>query len=156
MGSMLIYYSRSGNTKNLADKIAHELNCKEIRIMPEKEYGNYVSACIRATKERYISNKPVFINDIPDLSGYDVVLVGYPIWMSKPPTIVSEFMSKCDLDGKVVIPFSTSGGTHISKTLPTLDSVCKGARIIMPYNYGMIKKDSFESWINSVKRYLEK
>lgn len=156
MRSILIYYSRSGNTKNLADKIAQELNCEKIRITPEKEYGNYVSACIRAAKEQSASNKPVFINDIPNLSEYDAVLVGYSIWMSKPPVIVSEFMSKCDFNGKAIIPFSTSDGTHISKTLPKLDSVCAGARIIMPYNYGMIKKDNFESWISLVKKYMEK
>ena len=150
MNAIIIYYSRSGTTEKLALRAARDLHCNTIKIEPEDAYGNYVASLVRVIKERGEQAAPKFATPIPDLSTYDVVLLGYPIWAYGPPVFVSDFIRHCDLNGKTVIPFSTSGGSNISCTLKTLEGVCSGARLLLPFNYGMFKKDDYDQWIGMV------
>ena len=99
---------------------------------------------------RHAKRRTRFATPIPNPSAYDVVLLGYPIWAYGPPSFVSDFIRQCDLSGKTVVPFSTSGGSNISCTMKTLDDVCSGAKIVLPFNYGMRKKDDYDQWINKV------
>lgn len=151
MKAIILYYSRSGNTEKLAKQIQADLNCEMIKIEPEVAYGNYVASCVRATKEKMSTVKPKFVTPIPDLQGYDTVLLGFPIWAQDLPAFVSEFVNQCDLNGKTVIPFATFGMTGLNWTKKTLERVCKGAKIEHPFNYGVFKKDNYRKWLESVK-----
>ena len=155
MNAIIIYYSRSGTTEKLALRAANDLHCDTIKIEPEEEYGNYAAALFRVLKERIGKVAPKFATPIPDLSAYDVVLLGYPIWAYGPPSFVSDFIRQCDLSGKTVIPFSTSGGSNISCTMKTLDEICGGAKILLPYNCGMREKDDYDQWIGKVGKLTE-
>lgn len=150
MKPIVIYYSRSGNTEKLAQRVATDLQCGTIRIEPEEAYGNYVAALTRAMKERSQKVPPAFITPIPDLGDYDTVLLGYPIWMQAPPELVSEFIARCDLQGKTVVPFVTGGLANVSVTLGTLEKACRGAKIILPFHWGLLKKDDYDHWIRSI------
>ena len=152
MKSIILYYSRSGNTEKLANKVKQELQCDILKIEPEEAYGNYIASCIRVLGENRRKEKPKFITEIPNLDTYDVILLGYPIWASDMPVFVSEFISQCNLSGKKVIPFATFGANSISGSVKTLQRVCSGAEILLPFNYGMLKKDDYANWINSIKK----
>ena len=151
MNAVIIYYSRSGTTEKLALRVAKDLHCDTIKIEPEEAYGNYVASLVRVLKEKGGKVVPKFATPIPNLSAYDVVLLGYPIWAYGPPSFVSDFIRQCDLKGKTVIPLSTSGGSNISCTMKTLDDICSGAKIVLPFNCGMRKKDDYDQWIGAVK-----
>ena len=58
-------------------------------------------------KEKAKHIRPAFVSEISDLSAYDVVLIGYPVWYQDLPVFVSEFVRQCDLSGKIVIPFDS-------------------------------------------------
>ena len=156
MKAMILYYSRSGKTRKLAQRIQADLNADILEIVPEVPYGNYLQALIRAIKQRRANIMPKCVTPIPDLSGYDVVLIGYPIWMSDPPTFESDFLRKCDFTGKKVIPFATFGGSGIAGTLPTIKRVCAGAEVIDPFALGMFKKDDYDAWRGAVQKLLGK
>jgi len=94
---------------------------------------------------------PQFITDIPDLCAYDIIFLGYPVWAQDVPVFVADFISKCQMTGKKVIPFATFGLSGISWTKKTLGKICKGAEILYPFDYGMFKKDDYEKWINDIK-----
>ena len=151
MSSIILYYSRSGNTERLAQRISNDLNCDMLKIEPEEAYGNYIASCFRVIKENSKKIPPKFITEIPDLSSYDVVLLGFPIWAQDLPVFVSEFVNQCDVQGKTVIPFATFGGTGISWTTKTLERVCKGAEIKLPFNHGMFQKDNYDKWISAIR-----
>lgn len=146
-----MYYSRSGNTEQLAKRIQSDFSCEMIKIEPEVAYGNYVASCIRATKEKISSVKPQFITPILDLNDYDTVLLGFPIWAQDLPAFVTEFVAQCDLRGKTVIPFATFGMTGLNWTRKTLERVCKGAQLVHPFNYGVFKKDNYDDWLKSIR-----
>ena len=151
MNPIILYYSRSGNTQKLAQRISEDLNCNLLKIEPEEAYGNYVASCLRVIKEKSNDVPPKFITAIPDLTSYDVVMLGFPIWAQNPPVFVSEFIAQCDLREKTVVPFATFGMTGVNWTMKTLERVCTGAEIKMPFNYGLVKKDHYDKWIHSVR-----
>lgn len=151
MNSIIIYYSRSGNTEKLAEKIQKEFQCDILKIEPEEAYGNYVMSCLRVAKEKVQKCVPAFITPIPDLKPYDTVFIGYPIWMQDVPTFVTEFIRQCDLKGKTVIPFATYGMTGINWTMKTVKEICSGANICFPFSTGVFSKPSLENWISEVR-----
>lgn len=151
MNAIILYYSKSGTTEKLAERICKDLRCGKIRIEPEQEYGSYFSAIARVTKEKKNHVTPAFVTEIPDLTAYDVVLLGYPVWHQDLPAFVAEFIKQCDLNGKTVIPFATFGGTGIKWTMKTLEQICHGAVIKYPFDYGILKKDNYAEWIHNIR-----
>lgn len=153
MKAIVLYYFRSGNTEKIAERIHTDLACDILKIVPEEAYGNYVVSCLRVMKERGTGVAPQFITDIPDLSAYDVIFLGYPVWAQDLPVFVAEFIKQCDVTGKTVIPFVTYGMTGINWTRKTLDKVCKGANILMPFESGVFKKRDYTKWMDNIKSW---
>lgn len=154
MKAIILYYSRFGNTEKLARQIQNDLNCDILKIVPEEAYGNYIESCFRVMKERSKKEIPAFVTEIPDLEKYDVVFLGYPIWAQDVPVFVAEFIRKCNIKGKVIIPFATYGMSGINWTRKTLNKICEGATIDLPYDTGVFKKGDYASWLKSVKQRI--
>ena len=152
MKALIMYYSKSGKTEELANRIKKNLDCDILKIEPEKSYGSYFWACCRVGIEKIKKTKVKFKNEIPELNNYDVVLIGYPIWWFDIPSFIAEFLNNCDLKGKKIIPFATSGNTNISKTMKTIKIICNESEIIFPFTYSNNKKDNYEDWIKSIKK----
>lgn len=152
MNPIIIYYSRSGNTERIALQAQKGLGCDVIKIVPQEAYGNYIASCLRVTKEKRDPEPPAFLTPIPDLSAYDTVLLGYPIWAQDLPQFVAEFVKRCDLSGKTVVPFATYGMSGINWTMKHLEQVCQGAAIRYPFDSGVIKKGDYKTWIEQVRR----
>ena len=71
--------------------------------------------------------RPAVANKIENMSDYDVIYVGFPIWWYVAPTIVNTFLEQYQLEGKTVIPFATSGSSGMGGTNADLVNSCKGA-----------------------------
>lgn len=154
MKSLIIYYSRSGNTEKLANRIKSDLDNDILRVEPEETYGNYISSCLRVMKERREKVTPRFMTPIPDTSKYDVIFLGYPIWAQDVPAFISDFIIQCNIKDKIIIPFATYGASDINWTMKTLRRICADAKIELPFCTGVFKKGNYESWIKSVKNLL--
>ena len=154
--TIVIYYSNSGTTAQLAQKIGLTFGCEVLSVVPEESYGTYFEAVRRAGKERKSGEIPAYTAPDLDLADIDAVFIGYPIWYSAPPAFLLDYVKKLDLRGKTVIPFSTSGATNIRKTLHELRTSAGGAAVKCPYNYAMLSKDDFSEWAASVNRELKR
>lgn len=150
MKKMIIYYSRSGNTEKIALQAQKDLKCEIMKIIPKEAYGNYVSSCLRVTKEKKAAVAPAFTNLIPDLKDYNMILVGYPIWAQDLPRFVADFMNQCDWTNKIVVPFATYGMSGINGTIKHLQTLCKGAKIKHPFGNGVFKKGDYDLWIKQI------
>ena len=151
MKAIIFYYSNSGKTKDVATKIQENLGCDMISIEPEVSYGSYFKAIGRARDEKKKDITAKYVAPVVDISDIDVVLVGYPIWFSKPPMIVLDYLKKYNLDHKKVVPFSTSGSTNIKSTLNVLKEAIGNAELCLPYNKSILFKTNFNKWIEKVK-----
>ncbi len=120
----IVYFSATGNTRTVAEYIKEQTHGDIFEIVPKEIYTmddlRYTSDDARATKEQNDKDaRPEIANEI-DLSDYDLVFLGYPIWFSDVPRIIQTFVETNALDGKDVIPFCTSGSSGIAGSLDTL------------------------------------
>lgn len=115
-GKVLVaYFSATGNTRPVAEKVAEVTGGDLFEILPTQPYTaadlNYNTDC-RANAEQNDPNaRPAIRNEVEDMGQYDAVLIGYPIWWGRAPKIIHTFLETYDLSGKTVATFCTSGGS---------------------------------------------
>lgn len=121
--SVVIYFSATGTTKSIAQRIANEANSDIIEIIPKEKYKsedlNYNSDC-RANREQNDSKSRPEIENTIDITKYDTIYLGYPIWWGTNPKIILTLLDTYDFTGKTIIPFCTSGSTGISGSVSDL------------------------------------
>ncbi|GAA1732150.1 flavodoxin [Microbacterium paludicola] len=97
-----------GNTQIVAEMIAAAITVDTYRIEPADPYpDDYEQTVDRNVQEENDNARPAIANPLPDLSGYDTVLLGCPVWNSQTPMIMRTFVEGVDLAGKTVHPFVT-------------------------------------------------
>ncbi len=150
----IVYFSATGTTKEVAGYIKEATDGELFEIMPKEEYTlddlDYNNDECRANIEQNDDNaRPEIENNI-DISNYDVVFLGYPIWWGTLPRIIQTFVESTDLEGKTVIPFCTSGGSGISTSENVLHSYdyninwIEGKRLIR-------NETEVINWVNSLE-----
>lgn len=121
--SVVLYFSATGTTKKIAERIARNLNSDIIEIIPKEEYKqedlDYNNDC-RANREQNDSKARPEIKNTIDISKYDIVYLGYPIWWGTNPKIILSLLDNYDFTGKTIIPFCTSGSTEIENSVNNL------------------------------------
>lgn len=129
VSSLLVYFSRPGenyweggrrdlkvgNTKRLAGMIAEQIDCDTYEILAADPYPQaYDPTVERNQQEQNRDARPAIAGRLPDLRGYDIVLIGSPIWNVRAPMIMSTFIESVDLAGKRVLPFVTHAVSGMS------------------------------------------
>lgn len=121
--SIVLYFSATGTTKSIAERIAAESNSDIIEIIPKEKYKsndlNYNSDC-RANREQNDSKARPEIENTIDIAKYDTIYLGYPIWWGTTPKIILTLLDTYDFTGKTIIPFCTSGSTGINGSVSDL------------------------------------
>ena len=137
---MVAYYSRAdenypsewltvGHTKVMAGYIADALGADSYEIVPAQAYPEgYDACCDQAMEEQKDNARPAIANALPDLSGYDVVFIGCPIWWGYEPMIVRTFLDGVDLADKTIVPFTTHAGTGLGSVPTNLKAAIPDAR----------------------------
>ena len=125
--ALIVYFSASGTTARVARKIADATGADLYEIRPAQPYTeadlDWTDKKSRSTVEMNDrSCRPAMAEPVPDMSQYDTILVGFPIWWYVEPRIVDTFLDSCDLSGKTVIPLATSGGSGIDRAESNLRS----------------------------------
>ena len=120
MKTLVAYFSASGVTKRTAQTLANNLNCDTYEIKPTVPYTdadlNWMDKNSRSSVEmKDKSSRPEIINDGLDVSGYDRILLGYPVWWYTVPTIINTFLETYDFSGKKIVIWATSGGSGLGK-----------------------------------------
>ena len=151
---LVAYFSASGVTKKLAEKLAAAVDADLFEIRPKILYTkadlNWMDKQSRSTIEmQNPSSRPEIAEGGPDLSGYDTIFVGFPIWWYIAPTIVNTFLESCDLTGKTVVPFATSGGSGMGGE-DVLRSACSKGTKWLPG-----KRLSSRESMASVQKWVE-
>lgn len=149
----IVYFSATGNTEQVAQHIQEETNGTLIEIIPQEEYTdddlNYGNEDSRTSREQNSNDaRPAIANDI-DVSSYDVIYLGYPIWWGDVPKIILTFLDEVDLSGKTVIPFCTSGGSGIESSMETLKNYNSSIHWIDGKRLSISKSDVVD-WVNQL------
>ena len=119
-------YIEKGNTKILAEMIAERTHGDLFEIKTVKPYPKEYRPVTEAAKQEKEENaRPEIVGELPDLSKYDVVFLGYPIWWSDMPMPVYTFLDRENFAGKIILPFCTHEGSGISDTQRSIADVTK-------------------------------
>ena len=133
MKKLVAFFSASGVTKAVAQKLAQAANADLFEIVPQQIYTN----ADLNWRDKH-SRSSVEMNDrtcrpamaaAPDVSGYDVIFVGFPVWWYREPSIIDTFMESADFSGKTVVPFCTSGGSGLGDAAKNMQALAQGAKV---------------------------
>ena len=132
---LVAYFSASGVTASLAKNLAAAIGADLFEIEPVIRYAeadlDWTNKKSRSSVEMNDkSSRPAVAKKLGNMSEYDEVFVGFPIWWYIAPTIVNTFLEGYDLAGKIIIPFATSGGSGMGETNEYLANSCKGAKLV--------------------------
>ncbi len=133
-GKILVaYYSASGNTENVAKKIADNLGADTFEIVPQEIYTDedldWTADGSRVNREHEDESLRdiALVNTAPaDWASYDTVLIGYPIWWGIAAWPVNNFVKENDFSGKTVIPFATSTSSGLGQSGELLEAMSNG------------------------------
>ncbi len=132
---LVAYFSASGVTAKVAEKLSEAIGADLYAIEPEVPYTkadlDWMDKKSRSTIEmNNPASRPAIAGKRDNMNDYDTVFVGFPIWWYVAPTIINTFLETYDLTGKTIIPFATSGGSDMGKTNEKLLPSCKGAKLL--------------------------
>lgn len=133
--TLVAYFSCSGETKKVAEKINEVVKGDLHEITPEIPYTNedlnWEDKTSRSTIEmENPSSRPAITNKLTNMEEYATVYLGFPIWWYTAPTIINTFLESYDFSNKKIVIFCTSGGSSIDKTFTDLNE---------KYNYNFLK-----------------
>ena len=153
---LVAYFSAGGATARLAKTVAEVTGGDLFEIAPETAYTaadlDWTDKHSRSTMEMNdAKSRPTIAGRVADMAQYDTVFVGFPIWWYQAPRIIETFLESYDLAGKTVIPFATSGGSGMGKTLEGLKGSCSGDLRPGKMWIGNVPEESIRLWAESKK-----
>ena len=150
---LVAYFSASGVTASVAEKVAKAADADLLEIKPSvpytKEDLNWMDKQSRSTIEMNDpASRPEIVKTMDDISAYDTVIIGFPIWWYVAPTIINTFLESYDFSGKKIALFATSGGSGFGKTVEKLKpSVDASAQFVSEKLLNRASQSDIENWL---------
>lgn len=150
--TLVVYFSATGSTKAVAEEIARLTGADLYEIAPAVPYTdedlNYNNDDCRANQEMNdASARPAIGSEAIDVSSYDTVFIGYPIWWGTMPRIINTFLDTYDFSGKTALPFCTSGSSGITQSVSDIRAAETDADVRDGLRASGANDSSIENWI---------
>ena len=134
MSTLVAYFSATGTTARAARTLAEAVGADLFEIAPKTPYTsadlNWNDKNSRSSREMADEKcRPAVAGEAPDMSRYDTVFVGFPIWWYVEPRIIDTFLEAYDFAGTTVVPFATSGGSGLGKAPQRMATLAPGATV---------------------------
>ncbi len=129
--TLVAYFSRSGNTRVVAGLVHRTRRTALFEIRPATPYPeDYLETVSQAKKESDSGFKPALESSGPNMTDYDTIFLGFPVWGQTVPPLIRSFLSAHDLSGKTLIPLVTHGGYGVGNSQAVLARSSPGARLV--------------------------
>ena len=161
--SLVIYFSRAdenyavgyiekGNTEVIAEYIQELTGADLFKVEPEKPYSkNYKTCCDEALKEKRENARPELKKYLDDISDYDVIYIGSPIYWGTMPMSMFTQLEKLNFTGKIIKVFTTHEGSGLGTVVADVKRICKGANVLdsLSIQVSLVheSKGKVENWI---------
>lgn len=157
MKKLVAYFSASGTTKKVAQRLAEVAQADLFEITPKQPYTsadlNWMDKKSRTSLEMADkTSRPEIVSKSLDTGKYDVIFLGFPIWWYVAPTIINTFLESFDFSGKTIILFATSGGSGFGQTVKFLKpsapkTTIKEGKLLN----GNPSEAQLKAWLNGIK-----
>ena len=150
--TLVAYFSASGVTKKVAEKLAGILNADLFEIVPTQPYTkadlNWMNKKSRSSVEMNDRNsRPAISSKIENIKQYTHVFVGFPVWWYREPSIIDTFMESYDFTGITVIPFCTSGMSGIGDSTKNMQALAPGAKVVAGQRFSKhVSETKLKEW----------
>ena len=154
---LVAYFSATGTTKGVAEKIASVAGADLYEILAAEPYTaddlNYHDSSSRSTKEQNDKTvRPEIGSEDISLEGYSTIYLGFPIWWGEEPRILDTFVEKYSFEGITVIPFCTSGGSGIGHSGANMEALAgTGSWLDGKRFSGNVSEADLQAWIEELK-----
>ena len=156
-GTLVVYFSATGTTEGVAEKIAAITGADTYEIKAAQEYTdaylNWNDSSSRSTREQNDSSaRPEIGSDAVSLDGYTTIYIGYPIWWGEEPRIMDTFVESHSFDGITMIPFCTSSSSGIGRSGQNLADNAGTGTWLDGKRFGAgASEDEIRSWIEGLQ-----
>lgn len=152
---LVAYFSASGVTKKVAEMISEVSGYELYEIKPKQAYTkadlNWMDKNSRSSVEMKDKKfRPEIITKDIEMSDYDEIILGFPIWWYVAPTIINTFLEVYDFSGKKITLFATSGGSGFGNTVSELKPSAPDAEIVEGKVLNKATKQEIAEWIKSI------
>lgn len=161
MNKLIVYFSYTGNTRNIASRIKEKLTCDILEIKTEVPYSEDYNKVVNDEQNSEASNYLPKIQKIDiDLSKYDEIILGTPVWWYRPVPAIRTFLTENDLTGKTIKPFATNAG-WLGRTFQEIKKLCPNSKVEegfnIVYDAGDFKTrklitslEAIDNWLNTL------
>lgn len=151
--TLIVYFSESGNTRNMANLIRELTGSDLVEIEMQTPYSdNYSTLLDEAERDLLANARPALRTRIENMDEYDTVLVGYPNWYAILPMPVFSFLESYDFGGKRIIPFCSHGNGMLGETVANICKACPGADVrealSVTYGGGSSLRSEIQAWLS--------
>ena len=153
MSKVLVsYFSASGVTRGVAQRIATAIDGDIFEIEPVEKYTdedlNWMNKQSRSSIEMNENVKPDIVSKVSNLDEYDTICLGFPIWWYKEPTIIDKFLEENDMTGKNIYVFVTSGSSPIDSTYESLNNNFPDLNFVSGKRFnGKETEEDYKNWV---------
>ena len=152
--ALVVYFSATGTTKGVAERLSAAIGADLFEIKPAQPYTvadlNWRDKQSRSSVEMADrASRPAIAGAVTNLADYATVFVGYPIWWYREPSIVDTFVESnaAGLAGKTIVPFATSGGSGMGDSTANLQALAPDAKVVEGRRFrGSTDADTLAAW----------
>jgi flavodoxin len=149
---LVAYFSATGTTAKVADKLAAVTGADLFEIKPlvpysdaDLDWRNKESRSSVEMADR--STRPAIASKVEDMADYDVVFVGFPIWWYREPSIIDTFLEAYDFAGKTVVPFATSGSSGMGDSSEIMQALAPNAKVEQGKRFASdVSEEELKAW----------
>jgi flavodoxin len=164
---LIVYLSRTNNTKAIAEIIQKNVGGNLVALELDKPYPeNYQQTVQQVVKENETGYLPPLKTKIDSIEKYDVVFIGFPTWDMQMPPPMKSFLHQYNLSGKTVIPFNTNAGYGVGSGFQTVKELCNNSEVLEGFAttggierdgvFLVIKDEKLKEAETEVKKWLQK
>lgn len=151
--SLVCFFSASGNTKRVAEKISSAISADVFEMVPVNKYtdkdldwNDEKSRSSLENNDRSI--RPKITKKVDNIDKYDTIILGYPIWWGKAPNIVDTFINENDLSNKKIYVFVTSGGSGAQSSFDDLSRRYSNLNFVSTRRFdGNETHEEYQNWL---------
>ena len=149
---LIAYFSASGVTAKMAEKLAAVTGADLFEIKPEVPYTkanlNWMNKKSRSSIEMEDRNcRPAIASRVENMDQYDIVFVGFPVWWYREPSIIDTFMESYNFTDKTVVPFATSGMSPVGNSGKNMQELAPGAKVEAGKRFpNSVKESELKNW----------
>lgn len=153
--TLVAYFSRTGNTKPLAEYAAEYLDATLFEITAKIPYADediaYYTDCRADREQKDESARPEIATAVENMDEYDTVIIAHPIWHGIAPRIISTFLESYDFSGKTLLTFCTSASSPLGQSAKLLQELTPNSTWLESKRFAIgTSREEIEEWLEEV------